>query len=77
MRSSIQPSGCTGRNRALDRIRPSQTQRCEFLVFLGKVKDRMSIDNNKQKLHWQCLLLLLLLLFNFWEYFTTLKHKWA
>ena len=59
MHSSIQPSGCTGRKKSFDRIRPSQTQHCEFLVFLRKVKNTMSIDNNKQKLHWQYFIIII------------------
>jgi len=32
MHSLTRPSSCTGRKRkSFDRIRPSQTQRCEFL----------------------------------------------
>jgi hypothetical protein len=58
MHNSIHPSDCTGRKRAFDWIRPSQTQHCEFVVYLRKV-DTISIDNNKQKLHWQCFIIII------------------
>ena len=62
MHSSIQPSGYTGRKRAFDRIRSSQTQNCELLVFLRKVKDKMSIDNYKQNLHWQYFIIIIIII---------------
>jgi hypothetical protein len=63
--SSVQPSGCTWRKRSCDRMPPSQTQYCEFLVFLGKMKDTMSIDNNTQNLHWQCFIIIIIIIISF------------